>query len=463
MPGRNVISVGKFEPSPVVRDAPRWYLNPRVQTVALWVVAVVAVVEGAYAVFKRENDFNCHIAFGQHFLEGTPYRSPGNVYPLGRGMLDGLLTWGGYYPTRAVCYLLAVGSLFAIFHLWGKMTEAWFPASKPQRRAAVLFTLAALLPVIIRDLDECGLQILLVLMLTLGAYALYCGRAWQCGFWLAAAITYKATPLLFLPLLLWKREWKAAASVVVCLVGFGLLPAVQLGWNATLASHRTWLTNTVAIMRDMPDAYPSLPNGIEAPKVQNASLKAGLARWVETYPPGHALYMDHPLFFQFGSLPVAKAKLAVDGTILLLGAVIAWSMRRGWSGSQGRQRLVGDWAVACIFAALLSPVCWKQHLVVLVPAVFLLSRWILAGHSLSRGQRILLACCGMAVLFTRRAVVGAELSLVLQSYHLITWSALGVVWLVMTLPQSCQSAAGVNADQPPAIGPEPNVLSKLAA
>lgn len=424
-------------------DQPRWYLNPRWQNIALWVVAIVAIVEGVYAVAKRENDFNCHIEFGKHFIAGDPYQSQGNYYPLGRVMLDGLLPLGEYYTTRTISYLLAVVGLYAIFHLWGKMAEVWFPASVPQRRAAVLLTLAALFPLVIRDLDECGLQIFMVLMLTLGGYAMFCGRKWQAGLWLAAAITYKATPLLFLPLLLWKREWKAAASVVVCLVGLNLLPALYLGWDSMVASHHYWMVNSASIMRDMPDAYPSIPHGIEAPKTQNASLKAGLARWVETYPPGHSLHLDHPLFFQFGSLPVDQAKRVVDVLILLLGAAIAWGMRRGWSGEEGQQRLVKDWAVACIFAALMSPLCWKQHLVVLIPGVYLLGRWILSGAAISKSQWALLITCTVMFVGTRRFLVGRELSLVLQSYHLLTWSALAVVWMVMRLPSSAVSAGEI--------------------
>lgn len=453
------------ENAPKVADAPaaetpRWFLNPRFQTAAMWLVAVVILVEGAYAVFKRENDFNCHIEFGKHFLAGDPYKSAGNFYPLGRVMLDAVLPLGGYYPTRAVSYLLAVGSLFVIFHLWGKMAQSWFPATTEHRRAAVFFTLAALLPLVIRDLDECGLQIFLVLMLSLGAYALYCGRAWQCGLWIAAAITYKATPLVFLPLLVWKRQWKATASAVVCLVGLNLLPVLYLGWNTTVESHRYWLVNSAAIMRDMPDAYPSIPHGIEAPKTQNASLRAGLARWVETYPPGHSLYLDHPLFFQFGNLPVEQAKHVVNGIILLLGIVIAWSMRRGWSGDSGRQRLLKDWAVACIFAALLSPLCWKQHLVVMIPAVYLVARWLLSGPGLTRGQVALLASCGIAWLFGHRLFLGRDLSIVLQSYHLLTWSALAVVWLVMTLPLKARLLA---ADQDPVPGSPSAVRLQKAA
>lgn len=412
----------------------------------MWLIAVVVLFEGAYAVFKRENDFNCHIEFGRHFLAGNPYQSEGNFYPLGRLMLDSLLAVGSYYPTRAVSYLLAVGSLFAIFHFWGKMAQPWLPATPPHRRAAVFLTLSAFMPLVIRDLDECGLQIFLVLMLTLGAYALYHGRPWQCGLWVAAAITYKATPLVFLPLLVWKREWKASISTIACLAGLNLLPVLYLGWDTTMASHRYWVLNTVAIMRDMPDAYPSIPYGIEAPKTQNNSLRAGLARFVETYPPGHSLYLDHPLFFQFGNLPVDQAKRVVNGLILLLGAVIALCMRRSWTGDMGKQRLLKDWAVACVFAALLSPLCWKQHLVVLIPAVYLVARWLLSGPSVTRGQVALIAFCSAAWLFSHRLVLGRELTLVLQSYHLMTWSALALVWLVMKLPNQTQQIACLGED-----------------
>ncbi|MGE0609702.1 MAG: glycosyltransferase 87 family protein [Pirellulales bacterium] len=420
---------------------PPWYLNPRWQQAGLWLVAVAAVVEGGYAIFLRGNDFNCHLEFGRHFLQGNPYSSQGNYYPLGRLMLDSLLPLGEYFTTRAVCYLLAVAGLFAVFAMWGRMADAWFPGRLPQRRGAVLLTLAALLPLLIRDLDECGLQIFLLLLLTLAAHAQFHGGKWQSGFWLAAAVTYKATPLLFLPLLLWKREWKSAASLAMCVVGLNLLPAVYLGWDTTIASHRYWLVNSASIMRDTPEAYPSIPHGIEAPQIRNASLKAGLARFVETYPPGHPLHLKHPLFFQFGALPVEWAKPTVNGIILLLGLAIAWTMRRSWAADSTRQGLLKDWAVACIFTALMSPICWKQHLILLIPAIYLLSRWILAGATITRWQWWLMACCGVVFLGTRRTIVGEELSLLLQSYHLLTWAALAVVWLVIRLPQGTGVAA----------------------
>ena len=168
-----------------------------------------------------------------------------------------------------------------------------------------MLTLLVLLPFIIRDLDECGLQIILLLLCSLAAAAFQRRRMVLSGFWLAAAATYKATPLLFLPFLLWKRQWKAAGCMVFFIAALNLLPATYLGWEKTLAENRHWFTYTLSVARDTPDAYPSVPRW-ETPKHQNLSLSATFARLVETYPPGHPLFIDHALVF-----PIRRP---IDGT-----------------------------------------------------------------------------------------------------------------------------------------------------
>src|SRR5688572_10832751 len=92
-----------------------WYQTSRFRRGAIIALVVIGIVEGVYAIFLRENDFVCHITFGEHFRQGTPYASPGNYYPLGRVMLDATLTFGNYYVTRAACYALALAALAGTF------------------------------------------------------------------------------------------------------------------------------------------------------------------------------------------------------------------------------------------------------------------------------------------------------------------------------------------------------------
>ena len=129
-------------------------------------------------------------------------------------------------------------------------------------------------PFLLRDFDECGLQIFLLLVLSAAGFAFARREPVIAGVLLAAGATYKATPLLFLPLLLWKREWKGAAAMVVSTLALNvLLPVAYLGWSQTLAENRNWIAVSTRILSDSEGAYPSSQT-FEPPKVQNLGLRA---------------------------------------------------------------------------------------------------------------------------------------------------------------------------------------------
>lgn len=421
----------------------RWSSPPRLTGLLLSLVALALLVEGYYAVFWRKNDYSVHVVYGGYFLDGQPYRTDEATtafYPLGRLWLNAGMASLEYHTGRAICYVAAVLSLGLTFRMWTELARAALPLADDKRTAAIAWTVAILVPYLIRDLDECGLQLLLLFYLTAAGYAFAHGRKTQCGFWLAVAVVYKATPLLFLPLLLWKREWKAAAATVAFTGVLSLLPATYLGWDATIEAHQLWLSRAGGILENQ-GAYPSVP-GIEPPKPQNVSLKALVARYLETHPPGHPLHVEHPLFVQFGALGPRAAKSAVTGVILLLGAGIAWSMRRSWDRPLENRRFAPEWAVACLFAALMSPLCWRQHLVMAIPCAYLVARERLAPFA-PRGWRqwtVIAAAC--VILFTRREVVGRDLAHVLLTYKLDTLAVLsyGLLCLTFAAPRAAAEA-----------------------
>jgi hypothetical protein len=453
----------------VSQQSAAWYASRWFRVTAWIVLAAAIAAEGYYAVFFRTGDVTCHMMYGREFRDGVPFTNEGNFYPLGRVMFDVLFTLGNVHAMRTAFYAAAIVAFITTFWLWGRMvpaheTLASNGATELRFRnfAACVATIVVLLPFIIRDLDECGLQTLLLLMCTLGTFCFLHGHRVSGGFWLAAAATYKATPLLFLPFLIWKREWKTAGAMVVFLVGLNLLPAVYLGWEKTIACHRYWFAHTRAVTQTV-EAYPSA-FGLENPKHQNESLAATFARLVETYPPGHPLYVDSRLFVQFGNLPPAQAKLAVKFMTLLLGACVAWRMRRGFatnrdvpsqsSGSTlpspisgmkenshlATERVVAEFAVACAFSALLSPLCWKQHLVMLVPCVFLLARSVLDGRPQGRARVAAMFVISAVFFWTHRLTVGAQLALVITSYNPVTIGAVVMTFLVLSNPKSASTA-----------------------
>lgn len=430
-----------------------WSSWPRSTRWLALVAAVAVVIAGIYGIFLRTNDFSVHLRYGESFLWGNPYGFNDGTpfYPLGRLWFNAGLASLNYYASRALCYMAAIAGLALTMVMWQRMAAAAAPLPKEKWVPAIAWTLFVLSALIIRDLDECGLQLFLLFFLTAGGYCLV--NRWHAlsGFWIATAIVYKATPVLFLPLLIWKREWRAAAWTMVFTVVLSLLPATYLGWQPMLDAHAFWLERASGILDDQ-GAYPFVP-GIEPPKVQNESLKALLARYTASYPEDHPIYVDHPLFFQFSPLSDQQAKPVVMGLILLLGAAIAWRMRGGWPRPKENPQFAADWATACLFAALMSPLCWRQHLVMAIPCAYLVARERLRPGASGGWRKWLPVVAGVILLGTRREIVGDELGIVLLSYKLDTLAVLFYVVLALTLP-SRNLAAGAAA--------EPRILARAA-
>jgi hypothetical protein len=400
--------------------------------------AVVLLIESYVAVFKRDNDFIFHRNLGAAFLDGDPYANSGDWYPLPRVMLNGLIAAPPLRVARGASLLAAVGLLAWITARWHQLGEQRQTLPKNRWFAASALALAVLLPYILRDMDECGLQFFLLAMLTAGGWALSRGRSVQAGFWLATAAVYKATPVLCLPYLLWKRRWAAAAAMVVFLGVWAVAPAAFLGWDKTVAAHRQFLARNQIVAAHR-TAYPELPE-FEPPKAQNQSLFALVARYVETYPAGHPLNLEpHPLFRQFGSLDAESAYRVTRGVVLILGLVLAWQFRRSAAGPRGAGDFPAEWAAVCLLCALVSPWCWKQHLVVALPAALLVARTAVSGDLTSRGSSArrrfaALAAIALVLLATRHSVVGRETSVVFLSYKIDTMLMLGLLGLALTTP-----------------------------
>src|SRR5207237_7563440 len=119
----------------------------------------------------------------------------------------------------------------------------------------------------------------------------------RAGFWLATAASDKATPILFLPYLLWKRQWQAAGWMAVFVLAWAIAPAPLVGVEKTLEAQQQWLSHIERVSATR-QAYPD--QLVEPQRTDNLSLAALLARNLESYPPGHPLYVDHPLCWQFG-------------------------------------------------------------------------------------------------------------------------------------------------------------------
>ncbi len=416
-----------------------WYTSKRFQIIAVAVLAACALGEGLVGICLKDNDFLWHRDLGRAFLQGDdPYAAGGYHYLPARTMINAATAWLPYRSDRLLVFVCALAALAWTLRAWQRLADRAQPLDRASAFAAVVFTLGITGAYLQRDLDDCGLQILLLFFLTAAVTHLAVGQARRCGCWLALAAVYKLTPFLFLPYLCYKRQWRAASWMVLGTAALCLAPACHLGWQNNLKAHEQWWAAT---RQALSTASPS-ENGVEPPNHRNQSLTLALARTVETYPPGHPLHMDHPLFVQFGHLEPAVAKRAVQGVLVVFALALAWRFRKRLQIPGAPAELAREWAALTILTALLSPLCWLQHLVLVVPAVFLLVRARLGPVAWSSWQSLAAMVCSPIMIFAgQRDLLGQGLFLLAMSYKVHTWAALSALAMVLMSRQSTRISA----------------------
>jgi hypothetical protein len=238
---------------------------------------------------------------------------------------------------------------------------------------------------------------------------------------------YKITPVIFLPYLLWKRQWRAAGWMAAASACFCMLPAVYLGWQKDVALHREWLSfvGSTLTLED-----PS-ENGVEKPVLRNQSLPLMLARLVQKYPVGHPLHVESDSYVCLGRVDAPQAKKFVRTVLVCLAFVLAWRFRGSAKVSDQGVSLAGEWAAVCILVAILSPLCWLQHLVLVIPAALLFAR-AAATRNAGRWQMVVAGLATALVLLVHRDLIGVALCDMLSCYQPHTIAALLAMLLCLT-------------------------------
>ncbi|HJT34495.1 MAG TPA: glycosyltransferase family 87 protein [Pirellulales bacterium] len=397
--------------------------------VVVSLLVVVFVLQWVRAGLRLEDgDFYLHWQFGRRFAAHTLLYADGlhTPYPPFWAMAWSPVAVLPLAAAKLVCYPMSAAALGLLLYLLHRLTQKHLPLSGKSFFWTTTGVLLILSRFLVRELPECGPNLFLLALCWLAIFLWTERRDLLAGGCLGLAIALKCTPGLLLAYFAWKRQWRFAASAAVAAVAFTLAPALWQGPTDYARHMQIWLTQ---LRLGAGQADPSL--GVLGPEtLQNLSLRPALARGLMRLPAGHVARLDHPWYIDFLDLPPRAAGWIAKFALLALLAAVAWTVR---GPLVGRDDPVVLWQCAAVgvLALLLSPITWYQHCVALVPPFYLLAREAVARRR-ATGWAIAVAVLFITVhLVLSRGLIGRDLTLLMASYHLTTWTLL--VALLATL------------------------------
>lgn len=405
------------------RDRWRW---ARVLLITLAVIAVIS--QWARTLLRPQGDFTLHWRFGQRFLACEYLYANGmhKPYPPCWAMAASVLTVLPMATMRALLYPLGPMLVVVLLNRLDRMTRAALPLVGKQGFWTVALTLVLSSRFLIRELPECGANLMVVTLAWLGLYFWTRQREGLGGTCLGAAIALKCTPGLFLIYFGWKRQWRMVGVTALAAACFTIAPLLWMGpWDygrhMAIWGGRVWQSAV--------EPHP-LKSMIGDVIPHNIALKPALGRLLVRLGPEHEGYCDHPWHVDLlDTDPVVAGRII---SVLMLGLLVGFGMIVG-RRVEDRTSMATLWECAAVMILMLlySPITWRQHGVAILPAAYLISRSVISRGALPRGMMGGLGVFVFFVLLLDRGVIGRELTLLLDSYGVTAWSLLALLWVTL--------------------------------
>ncbi len=404
---------------------------PWVQRSLLIASFVAVAVHGYVIAYLREfhlRDFDVHREVGRRFLAGEylyagglchPYMPSAALYFAPLALFDREIGLALRYTTAVACLCLTFFLLYRMVRDWSEVTPReglWISA----------ITLLLAFQFILQDLDDGGPHLILLAILTAGVYSVWQGREKLGAMWFGLATALKVAPMLFLPFFLWKRQWRLAAYTAIASMCWIILPMIWMGPESWWNHQREW-TQVAAGSFVGRETLVTIEN---EQRIGNQSLKQALMRYLVTFPEDHPLRRDDPGYVPVLNLPLPTAKVVIIAVMLSLLVSFCWYARRPYKG-RGDPAWVRESSAVMIFALLLSPVTWVQHLVWLVPALYLIVVDARSIKNLGNPATIALGAYVVLAVILNYEVLGKQNFALLMRYHPYTVAMLLVLALLM--------------------------------
>jgi hypothetical protein len=376
----------------------------------------------------RFRDFDVHREVGRRFLTGEylyanglchPYMPIAALYFAPLALFDRGIGFALRYITAVACLCL---TLFLLY----RMVREWSEVTPPVGLWISGITLLLALQFILQDLDDGGPHLILLAILTAGVYSVWQGHEKWGAMWFSLAIALKVSPALFLPFFVWKRQWRLAGYTAIASICWIMLPMIWMGPESWWNHQREW--TQVAAGSFVGQESPITRENEQ--RVRNQSLQQALMRYLVTFPEDHPLRRDDPGYVPVLNLPVPTAKIVIIAVMLSLLIFFCWYARRPFKG-RGDPAWLRESSAVMIFTLLLSPVTWVQHLVWLMPAIYLVLLDARSNKGLGNPATIALGVYVVLADVLNYELLGRRNFAFLLSYHPFTVAMLLVLAMLM--------------------------------
>src|SRR2546425_7961380 len=203
--------------------------------------------------------FTGYTQVGEVVLQGgDPYGLPINTWPPFFLFLAAGLALLARVSLPIALLLWQLGSVATVWGSCRLMARLVGEEPAPFTSSAVLVPVLMTARLLQEHLQHTQIN-LYVMFLVLLAFSLFQRRREPLGgLALATATSLRAVPLLFLPYLLYKRAWRAAAWTAAFLLVLNVvLPLVTLGAATTAERWRSWRTRAAVETNDPTPVYPN--------------------------------------------------------------------------------------------------------------------------------------------------------------------------------------------------------------
>jgi hypothetical protein len=350
----------------------------------LWLLLLVAA--GAYYPRFGHAPLELYPKSGYCLRHGQVLQTcdPGFTYPPAFAcvmiLFDAMPAW----LRNPAWYLVTIGATIGSFKLADVLARSAVavPLSAAELTWMRVLGLLLSLKLVVAVFENQAYDAFVLVFLMAGLALLLAGREFWCGASLAFAAALKATPLIFLPYLLWKRHFVAAATFAVVFVAASYLP--DLFFTPAGAAHgyfNTWLHEVVGASLDPGSAGPAFFTGAN---LLNHSLHGAVSLQIDETTQ-RALH--HAVLYA-----VDAAFVAVVATLLVLSP-------------RGRRSIAIDGSLLLISMLMLSPMTSRSHYVaLLLPYMTLLTLNFHDQRTQTFGRCVLAASFVLVTLTSNDAV-----------------------------------------------------------